>query len=235
MSTLHLPDSAPTNRRAFFKRAGLGLGVVASATVLPACDSDDVDEDGDVVLDFSDDFGVLNYAYALEQLEAAFYAAVVADADFSSTFSADEQSILEDLAAHEAIHRDFLEAAIEDAGGTPLDALTPNFDAVDFSSRSSVLETAQALEDTGVGAYNGAGRYIDSDTYLLLAGKIVSVEARHASVIAGLLEDNAIAGDGVIDNNALDLALRPSQVVGRNGRAAPFIVETFGIRNVPSS
>ena len=236
MSTLHLPDSAaPTSRRGFFKRAGLGLGVVASASVLQACDSDDVVADA-VTLDFSNDLGVLNYAYALEQLEAAFYAQVMMDRFDGMT--SDERSILQDLADHEAIHRDFLAAAIQQAGGASavLQDLTPDFDSVDFGSRSSVLQTAQALEDTGVGAYNGAGRYIDSDTYLLIAGKIVSVEARHASVIAGLLQDNAIAGDDVITSDtALDLALTPDQVVGRNGRAAPFIVENLVVRNVPSS
>ena len=228
----------PTSRRAFFKRAGLGLGAAAAAVALPACDSSDPDDGADVVLDFSDDFGVLNYAYALEQLEAAFYAAVVGSSAFASTFSADERSILDDLAAHEAIHRDFLRAAIVGAGGESavIGALTPDFDAVDLSSRTSVLQTALALEDTGVGAYNGAGRYLASDTYLLLAGKIVSVEARHASVIAGLLTPNAIAGDGTITSDtALDVILRPSDVVGPNGAATPFITDTIRVTNVPSS
>lgn len=227
-----------TSRRAFFKRAGFGLGAVAAASTLQACDSNDpIDRGADVTLDFSNDFGVLNYAYALEQLEAAFYDAAISDSTFGSTFSSDERSVLDDLAAHEAIHRDFLRAAIVMAGGESavIGALTPNFDAVDFSSRTAVLQTSLALEDTGVGAYNGAGRYIEDDGYLLLAGKIVSVEARHASVIAGILEDNAIAGDGTIDGNALDLALTPNQVVGPNGRATPFIADSITLVNVPSS
>ena len=233
------PDlTAPTGRRAFFKRAGFGLGAVAAASTLAACDSDGIDDDADVSLDFSNDFGILNYAYALEQLEAAFYATVVGDAAFASTFNADERSILDDLAAHEAIHRDFLRAAIVMAGGESavIGSLTPNFSSVDFDSRTSVLQTSLALEDTGVGAYNGAGRYISDDGYLLLAGKIVSVEARHASVIAGLLNDNAIAGDGTVTSDtALDLALRPAEVVGRNGRATPFIQDSIAVRNVPTA
>lgn len=193
---------------------------------------------GDIVLDFEDDFGVLNYAYALEQLEAAFYAAVVADPDFATTFNADEQAILQDLAAHEAIHRDFFEAAITAAGGTIsnrnlIPALTPDFEDVDFASRSSVLGTARTLEDLGVAAYNGAGELISSTgagpTYLLIAGKIVSVEARHASVIAGLLTDNAIAPAGVIDTNGLDQALDPEEVLVA---AAPFLVNGITAINV---
>ncbi len=239
MSTPPLPDTAaPTSRRAFFKRAGLGLGAVTAASTLAACDSNDNDDDADVRLDFSNDFGVLNYAYALEQLEAAFYDTVVSDGAYGSTFSTDERAILDDLAKHEAIHRDFLRAAIVQAGGESavIGALTPNFGSVNFASRTSVLTTSQALEDTGVGAYNGAGRYITSDDYLLVAGKIVSVEARHASVISGLLANNAISGDNVVTSDtALDLALEPSEVVGRGGRATPFITETIAVINIPSS
>ncbi|OZC03913.1 ferritin-like domain-containing protein [Rubricoccus marinus] len=224
-------DAAPTgtSRRDFFRRAGFGLGAVAAASALQACDSVDTTTDGDsVVLDFSNDFGVLNYAYALEQLEAGFYATVVGASGFSNTFSSEEQSILRDLAAHEAIHRDFFEAAIRGANGTPIPDLTPNFDDIDFSSRSSVLGTAQVFEDLGVSAYNGAGRFIQSDAYLTLAGKIVSVEARHASVIAGLITPNAIASSGQINAQGLDKATPPAQVIAA---ASAFIDDTIVVRN----
>lgn len=221
------PTSA--SRRDFFKRVGFGIGVATLASTVAACDSNDGEmmDDG-VVLDFSNDFGVLNYAYALEQLEAAFYAAVVGSASFSSTFNADERSILQDLAAHEAIHRDFFRAAILGANGTPIPGLTTNFDAVDFGDRASVLGTAQVFEDLGVSAYNGAGRYIQNPTYLTLAGKIVSVEARHASVVAGLLEDNAIAADGQINSSGLDKATPPGMVLSA---ASAFIEDEIELRN----
>lgn len=223
--------AAPTSRRDFFKRAGLGLGAVAAASSLAACDSDDPLSGDAVMLDFSSDFGVLNYAYALEQLEAGFYATVIGDAAFASTFDADEQAVFRDLAAHEAIHRDFLAAAIADAGGTPIRALTPDFDDIDFSSRSNVLAVAQTFEDLGVSAYNGAGKYIQTDAYLVLAGKIVSVEARHASVIAGLIQANSIAASGQIDMNGLDRATEPGDVLAA---AAPFIEDDIEAINVPS-
>ena len=181
-----------------------------------------------VTFDFSMDTGVLNYAYALEQLEAAFYATVIGDAAFGETFSADEQSILRDLAAHEAIHRDFLAAAL---GAAAIPDLLPNFEDINFASRASVLTTAQTFEDLGVGAYNGAGRYLTSDDFLTLAGKIVSVEARHASVISGLIEANSIAGEDVIDEDALDQALAPSAVLAA---ANPFIFNTVSVSNVPA-
>jgi hypothetical protein len=51
-----------------------------------------------------------------------------------------------------------------------LDFQYPN---VNFNDRNSVLATAKALEDTGVAAYNGAGKYISNADYLVIAGKIV--------------------------------------------------------------
>ena len=228
-------DPSFQSRRSFFRRAGFGLGAAALATSLQACDTGEPEEpmeDDDVILDFSDDFGVLNYAYALEQLEAAFYATVTGASGFSDIFDADEQTIMRDLAAHEAIHRDFFEAAISGAGGTPIPGLTPNFDAVDFGDRASVLATALTFEDLGVSAYNGAGKYIQSSVYLTLAGKIVSVEARHASVVAGLITPNAIAGDDQIDENGLDLAREPGAVLSA---ASDFIEDTIVVRNIPSA
>jgi hypothetical protein len=193
---------------------------------------------GDVVIDFADDFGVLNYAYALEQLEAAFYAQVVATP--YDGMSDDEMGIMQDLAAHEAIHRDFLRAAIEAAGGTInnrnlIPPLTPSFENVDFSNRTQVLQTAQTLEDTGVGAYNGAGALLsdtgNGPTYLLIAGKIVSVEGRHASVISNILADDpsAISATGAINEQGLDEALTPTFVLAA---IDSFIVNDIEARNL---
>jgi hypothetical protein len=44
-----------------------------------------------------------------------------------------------------------------------------------------VPTTAKTFEDLGVAAYNGAGKLIKNIDYLKAAGRIVSVEARHAA------------------------------------------------------
>ena len=131
---------------------------------------------------------MLQFAYALEQLEADFYTRVVAQFG-SSNLSSGEQSVLGDIKNHEVIHREFLKAALGSTYGFTVTATYPN---VNFNSRTSVLATAAAFENLGVAAYNGAAQYISSTDYLTLAGKIVSVEARHASAILDLQSPKTI-------------------------------------------
>lgn len=175
------------------------------------------------------DVGVLNYAYALEQLEAAFYLEVVANP--YNGISASESVIMEDLKNHEVAHRDFLKAAL---GGNAIIDLTFNFSSVDFRSRASVLATAKTFEDLGVAAYNGAGRLLETPDFLLIAGKIVSVEARHAAAIRSIFDNDpkSFAGMDVIDENGLDRAFTPTQVLTA---AAPFIVNKIMANQLPKS
>jgi hypothetical protein len=218
--------ASPIARRSFFKYAGATAG--ATALVLAVCTKRD--SSPGMVNVGSGDAGVLNYAYALEQLEAAFYTQVrMGDFYKGSAITAAEKSILDDLYYHEVIHRDFLRAAITAAGATPIKALTPNFANVNFGTRAGVFGTAKAFEDLGVAAYNGAGQYITSSTYLFIAGKIVSVEARHAAIIRDLVTETTFVGNDVITlttasnssvatnnapaNSSLERAMSPSEVV----------------------
>jgi hypothetical protein len=177
----------------------------------------------------SGDVGVLNYAYALEQLEAAFYTQLRTGIYYTGSITPAEKSVLDDLYYHEVIHREFFKAGIAAAGAIPLKDLTVDFTSIDFSSRTSVLGAAKAFEDLGSAAYIGAGQYITSPTYLYLAGKIASVEARHAAIIRDFVSDNTFVGNDVVTissagtssvatNNgpagsSLERALSPAEVV----------------------
>ena len=154
------------------------------------------------------DFQILNFAYALEQLEAAFYVKVATGSNFTTIFSATEQAYLSDVRDHEVAHREYFKAAL---GSNAIKGLTPDFSSIDFSTRSGVLAQAKAFEDTGVSAYNGAARYIANVNYLLAAGKIVSVEARHAALIRDLISNGTFSDD--LDVNAKDIEKAPSAVV----------------------
>ena len=178
----------------------------------------------------SGDIGVLNYAYALEQLEAAFYTQIM-ETPYSG-MTAEETQIMTDLKHHEVIHRNFLKTAL---GSKAIKGLTVNFSSIDFSSRDSVLNTAKAFEDLGVSAYNGAGKLIVDANYLLLAGKIVSVEARHAAAIRDLLNPKSadFAGDDVVTvDNGLDGAKTPAEVLKIAGK---YIKDKIDASQLPTS
>jgi len=219
-----------TNRRNFLKLSGIGLAM--AGLTLVGCDDNDFDYVDNNVFDLGKgDVGVLNYAYALEQLEADFYTKVVNN--FYSGISDAEKVIFTDLYHHEVIHRDFFKAAISGATSNVLPKLEFQYPGVDFNNKSSVLATAKALEDTGVAAYNGAGRYISNADYLVIAGKIVSVEARHAAAIRNLINPGtaAFSGDDIINANGLDLAKTPKEVVAAAGTffKTPFTWKEQGI------
>ena len=197
----------PLSRRRFFGYAGAlaGAGLLLSAG---GCKKDDDNNMTGAVNLGSGDFGVLNYAYALEQLEAAFYIKVLAS-PYVGILQA-ESDRLADIRDHEVAHREFFKNAL---GSNAIPSLEVDFSSIDFSNRTSVLGTAKAFEDLGVSAYNGAGKLLTSATYLTLAGKIVSVEARHAAAIRDLISNGTFAdATAVDDTTGLDLVNTPAQV-----------------------
>jgi hypothetical protein len=173
----------------------------------------------------SGDIGILNYAYALEQLEAAFYMQVVATPYTGIT--ADEMMFMTDIRDHEIAHREFFKKALNN---NAIMSLEVDFSAITFTSRASVLATAQAFEDLGVSAYNGAGYLIKDAGYLLLAGKIVSVEARHAALIRELVNPNSFLGDQV-DAASVNISRSPNEVLAIAGA---YIKTKINASNLPT-
>ncbi|MGI4736428.1 MAG: ferritin-like domain-containing protein [Janthinobacterium lividum] len=161
----------------------------------------------------SGDVGVLNYAYALEQVEAAFYNQVRKGSYYLGLGSTSaEKQIFDDLYYHETIHREFLKAALTAAGTTPLKDLTMDFSTLNFSDRTSVLTAAKTFEDLGSAAYIGAGQYLSSPGYLLIAGKISSVEARHAAIIRDLVSEGTFVGSDITNSSSIEQAKLPIDV-----------------------
>lgn len=218
-------SARPFSRRKFFGIMGAGAAIMATAS---ACKKDDDNMNNDGVDLGSGDTGILNYAYALEQLEAAFYSQVVMSP--YSGISALEMEYMTDIRNHEVAHREFFKAAL---GSSAIQALEVDFSSINFSSRDSVLATAKAFEDLGVTAYNGAGQLISTSTdgaaYLTLAGKIVSVEARHAALIADLISNGTFAA--TTDGMGLDGAKLPSEVLSIAGT---YIKTKINASNLPS-
>jgi len=226
MKTLRQPGTfsydTGMKRRQFL---GYVAATASAATIISACNkNDDSSSNGGIDLG-SGDVGILNYAYALEQLEAAFYIQVIAT-PYDEIID-DELSLLRDIRDHEIAHREFLKAAL---GTSAIPALGVDFSTINFSSRDSVLAIAKTFEDLGVSAYNGAGQLLTSTDNLLIAGKIVSVEARHAAYISDL-----ISGGSFVDtanSDGLDVVDTPANVLMA---AAPFLTSKLDASHLPTN
>jgi hypothetical protein len=211
--------TAQLQRRSFLQYAGAGAAGIA--LMAAGCKKRDrgIPEYEGVTLDFKDDFGVLNYAYALEQLEAAFYIQVASAPP--SDFTAAQKAYFQDIQFHEIAHREYFKKALSTAA---IGSLEVDFSSIDFTSKTSVLGAAMAFEDLGVAAYNGAGVRLKDTNYLLAAGKIVSVEARHASYIRDLVsygsfaDLNSLTALGANNAGGLDAALTPDKVLPIAGK-----------------
>ena len=241
---LALRISRASDRREFLRVVGLGAAAACLPGLFAACSSTSagsptasVPDTGattqssppTITLDFSTDFGVLNLAYLLEQIASSFYSTVKSAPP--PNLDSHAQYVLQQIGVHEAIHMSFLKTVL---GSNGIAQATLNFSNVNFKDGDSVLVTAKTLEDLDVGAYNGAAPFLQSATNLTLAGKMVSVEARHAAAVRDLLapRTSAFAGSDVINSNGFDQALQPSDVVTS---ITPYVKNRIDLKNVPST
>ena len=198
-----------SSRREFLMLAAKGAAALGMASAMSGCV---VAAAGTRKLDFRDDFGILNFAYALETLESRFYRKVceAPPRDLRSG----ELQILQDIRDHEIAHARFLKRSLQILRVEVPMSVWPG---IDFTSRTSVLAAGKAFEDLGVAGYNGAGTRIRLAEYLTIAGKIVSVEARHAAVLRDMINPNSrdFAGDDVVDAQGLDRAFEPGEVLAQ--------------------
>ncbi len=135
---------------------------------------------------FKNDIEILNYALTLEHLEAAFYVKVVA----SNVLTGDEQKTFTIIRDHEVAHVKALVDGITAAGGTPVKP-RQSYNFGDLSTRAKILDLANTFESTGVGAYDGVAFEIKNKAYLVVAGQIVQIEARHTATIREIINPNA--------------------------------------------
>jgi hypothetical protein len=152
----------------------------------------------------SGDVDILNFALTLEYLETNFYKHKA----LTVGLSGEAKTLAASFAHDEQKHVDALLTAIKAAGGTPVKKPTFVFPVTD---QASFLKLAFVLENTGVGAYNGAGPALENKAYLAAAGSIVQIEARHAASIAFL------TGQRATPNGGFDKPLSKAQVLQAAG------------------
>ncbi len=182
-------------RSAFILRGALAAGAVyGTASVAPfVSQAFAAEESGDVE--------ILNFALTLEYLEADFYNVKGKQVGLSGQ----ARRYAREFGAEEAAHVSALTAAVKQLGGKP--AAKPTF-AFPASSEKAFLTLASVLENTGVGAYNGAAPSLKSKQVLASAGSIVQIEARHAAAI------DLLIGKSPTPNEGFDKPLTKATVLG---------------------
>ncbi len=140
--------------------------------------------------------------------------ATSAKSPFPEYYSGQNQKNFVEIQTDEYTHVNILIAAIESLGGTPRPL--PTFKGITISNAQTFLQTAVALENTGVHAYFGAAGAIMNPNVLGVAASIAFVEAYHSGYL------NTLADMPLIPNG-LTYAT-PYTVAEVVAAASPFIV-----------
>jgi hypothetical protein len=181
-------------RASFMVRGALAAGAVYGTSMVAPFVSQALAAGG------GGDAEILNFALTLEYLESAFYN----EKGKQVGLSGQAKTYASDFGGQEAEHVAALTAAVKQLGGTPV--AKPTF-VFPVSNQSSFLALASTLENTGVGAYNGAAPKISSKQVLAEAGSIVQIEARHAAAI------NLLINKTPTPNGGFDKPLTEAQVL----------------------
>ncbi len=185
-------------RSSFILRGALAAGAFYGTAAVTPFVSQALAETG------GGDAEILNFALTLEYLEADFYNVK----GKSLNLSGEAKTYAKLFGEEEAEHVTALTAAIKQLGAKPVAKPTFAFPA---TSESSFLALASVLENTGVGAYNGAAPSLQSKQVLAAAGSIVQIEARHAAAIDLLLGKSPTPTEG------FDTPLTKAQVLAKAG------------------
>jgi hypothetical protein len=187
-----------STRASFILRGALAAGAVYGATAVGPYVNNALAASG------SGDIDILNFALTLEYLETDFYNTKGKTVGLSG----EARTLAGLFGDEEAEHVAALTKAITGAGGKPVKQPTFSFPV---TNQAGFLKLAYVLENTGVGAYNGAGPSLTNKAYLAAAGSIVQVEARHAASIA------VLTGSMITPNGAFDKPLSKAQVLAKAG------------------
>jgi hypothetical protein len=186
------------SRASFLLRGALAAGAVYGTSAVAPFVSSALAQTG------SGDAEILNFALTLEYLESDFYNVKGSQVGLSGQ----AKSYAKLFGEEESQHVEALTAAVKQLGGTPVKKPTFVFPV---SDEKSFLQLASVLENTGVGAYNGAAPSLKSKQVLGEAGEIVQVEARHAAAI------NLLIGMSPTPTGGFDTPLTKAQVLAKAG------------------
>ncbi|KAJ2932461.1 hypothetical protein H1R20_g4620, partial [Candolleomyces eurysporus] len=162
------------------------------------------------------DIVVFKFADVLEQLESAFYAQALAKfqeadfiaAGFPNSRIPGEQFLT--IQKDEATHSVVLQAALKSFGEQPITNCKFNFGGA-LTDVATMAATARIVENVGVSAYLGGATLITDPVLLAAAGSILTVEARHQTIL------NVLSASGTAVPSPFDFALNPSEILALAG------------------
>lgn len=190
-------DELVRSRREFMSSAaktGAGASALASIGAGTAIANDGNDSNsgngsGSGSSSDPSDVEILNYALALEHLEAAYYnqfldtyseheveSSEVANYFARPTLQYSVYQQIQDVRDHEEAHVEALRKTIKKLGGTPVEPAEYEFP---YETMADFVALSDRIEAVGVSAYAGVAPMIDSTEVLKSALSIHSVEANH--------------------------------------------------------
>ena len=179
------------HRRDFFRstaRTGLALGLAAAGRPLIA-----IPTPGD---EKADDIGLMNIALTLEH--EAIWAYGLAGKSGLLSAKAKEVGLLFQ-GSHE-IHRDIISKAIKSKGGTPVDSKKEYVFDLPLKTEKDVLELAFKLEVGAARAYLSVVDKFQDRALSAAAGRILSDEVLHATVLRSVLGREVVPTFRLIEN-----------------------------------
>ena len=180
-----------SNRRDLFRsaaKAGLALGLAAAGQPLIA-----VPTPGD---ERADDVGMMNTALALEH--EAIWAYGLAGKSGLLSAKAKEVGLLFQ-GSHEN-HRDIISKAIKGKGGQPVEPKKEYVFNVPLSTEKDVLELAFKLEVGAARAYLSVVDRFQDRALSAAAGRILTDEVLHATVLRSVLGRDVVPTFRLIEN-----------------------------------
>lgn len=151
----------------------------------------------------------------LEQLETQFYSQALQKfqtSDFTAAGFSDANVPIQqftNIQSDESTHTSILEAALQAVGSSAVSGCSFDFSSV-LTDVTTMAPVARLVENVGVGAYLGAAHLITDPVLLTDAASIVTVEARHQTMLNVLNSGTAIPA-------AFDIPLVPQEVLAIAG------------------
>jgi hypothetical protein len=196
---------------------GIGAAILASGTLgnfLIACSDNMTDPTQHATLDLTTEIGVLNFVYAVLQLETDFYGRVddgkfpgmlASEASQFSTFQSDATAARDDMRVAEIPRGRITDAVLFTLGRV-----------VDFASRTDVLTHAQIIEDAAARGLLAALALVQTPTTVTLITNLASAAAARSAAI------RVMAG-------ASSLSITPQSPSDVMSTLAPYYLTTFTI------